>query len=140
MISKSGKKVVLTRMPVETHLGSGTWQSVWDHQVRWARTIRSSKGAYFGLPITNATLWAGIALFTGHGALAAVLMATRMFVAFLAASRVLHDPLFPRLWPLVPLRDLWGFAVWVAGALPGSVIWRGKRLSLDKHGRIQPLQ
>lgn len=140
-ISQAGKQVVLTRMPVETHLGAGTWESVWDHQVRWARTIRSSHAAYAGLPITNATLWALIAFATGHAGWAAALLAARMGVAFISASRVLHDPLFTKLWPLVPFRDLWGFAVWIAGALPGSVVWRGMRLPLDKHGRIiTPLQ
>ena len=139
-ISQSGKKVVLTRMPVETHLGAGTWQSVWDHQVRWARTIRASKGAYLGLPITNATLWALAALVSGHVAIAAGLMLMRMVVAWIAATGVVHDRHFGKLWPLVPLRDLWGFAVWLAGILPGAVIWRGKRLTLDRQGRIASLQ
>ena len=58
-ISQSGKRVHMSGMPVETHLGSGTWKSVWEHQVRWARTIRLSRGAYLGLPVTNASLWAG---------------------------------------------------------------------------------
>ena len=139
-ISQHGKKVVLTRMPVETHLGAGTWQSVWDHQVRWARTIRASRGAYLGLPITNATLWALAALATGHFILAAALITVRMLVAVTSATAVLRDPLFAKLWPLVPVRDLWGFAVWIAGVFPGPVIWRGKRLTLDRQGRIASLQ
>jgi ceramide glucosyltransferase len=136
LISRSGKKVVLTRMPVETHLGSGTWKSVWDHQVRWARTIRASRGAYLGLPVTNASLWVLVLASTGHTALAAVLLAARMIVAFTSARLVLRDPLFASLWPLIPIRDLWGFGVWLAGALPGPVIWRGVRLNLDREGRI----
>jgi ceramide glucosyltransferase len=139
-ISQSGKEVVLTRMPVETHLGSGTWKSVWDHQVRWARTIRVSNPAYVGLPITNATLWALVALVTGHLALAAALIAARMLVALIAANRILRDPLFTTMWPLVPLRDVWGLGVWMAGVIPGPVMWRGKRLILDRQGRIASLQ
>jgi hypothetical protein len=90
--------------------------------------------------MTNASLWALCALATGHFFLAAALITARMSVAFVAATRVLRDPQFPKLWPLVPLRDLWGFAVWIAGMLPGPVIWRGKRLTLDKQGRIASLQ
>lgn len=139
-ISQAGKKVVLTRMPVETHLGAGTWRSVWDHQVRWARTIRASRAAYLGLPITNATLWAIVAAATGHVALATALLLTRMSVAIIAARPILRDPNFSTLWPFVPARDLWGFAIWIAGAIPGPVIWRGRRLKLDKQGRIVSLQ
>jgi hypothetical protein len=36
----------------------------------------------------------------------------------------------------MPLRDIWGFAVWLAGASNAEVVWRGKRLRLDKEGRI----
>jgi ceramide glucosyltransferase len=139
-ISRSGKKVVLTRMAVETHLGAATWQGVWQHQVRWARTIRASKGAYLGLPITNASLWALCAFAAGLGTIGFVLLGLRMMVAALAGGFVLRDCAFARLWWLVPFRDLWGFAVWCAGAINRPVIWRGKRMQLDDEGRIQPIE
>jgi ceramide glucosyltransferase len=41
------------------------------------------------------------------------------------------------LWWLTPVRDLFGFAVWVAGLFGQSVMWRGQRLMLDHEGRIQ---
>ena len=41
-----------------------------------------------------------------------------------------------RLWFLIPFRDLWGFAVWVAGLAGSTVEWRGERLRLDREGRI----
>jgi ceramide glucosyltransferase len=135
-ISQSGKRVCLSDMPVETHLGSGTWRSVWDHQVRWARTIRLSRGAYFGLPITNAALWAVVALFAGWWPVSLSLLTVRLIAGCMAGMAILHDPITARLWWLMPLRDLWGFAVWIAGAASGQVIWRGKRLALDKEGRI----
>ncbi len=64
-ISALGLRVVLSRMVVSTHL-AGTWRDVWNHQVRWARTIRVSQTGYYGLPITNATFWALTAVITGH--------------------------------------------------------------------------
>ena len=135
-ISQSGNRVRLARMPVETHLGSGNWGSVWDHQVRWARTIRLSRGGYFGLPITNASLWALVALLGGWWPVGLFLLASRMIVGCMAGLAILRDPITARLWWLMPFRDLWGFAVWIAGVAGGQVIWRGKRLSLDKEGRI----
>ena len=135
-ISQSGKKVRLLRMPVETHLGAGSWKSVWDHQVRWARTIRLSRGAYLGLPITNASLWALIALLFGWSQVAISLLALRTIVGLVAGLAVVHDPITSRYWWLMPLRDMWGFGVWTAGAGSGEVVWRGKKLRLDREGRI----
>jgi ceramide glucosyltransferase len=135
-ISQSGKRVYVSRMPVETHLGAGTWKSVWDHQVRWARTIRLSRGAYLGLPITNASIWALLASLLGWWNIGVALLAIRITVGLLAGLAILHDPITARLWWLMPLRDLWGFAVWVAGLSSGAVIWRGKRITLDGSGRI----
>jgi len=135
-ISRSGKRVSLSRMPVETHLGAGSWKGVWQHQVRWARTIRLSRGAYFGIPITNASLWAVCAAMVGWWHVALALLTVRGVVGLLAGLAVLQDPITSRYWWLMPFRDLWGFAVWVAGALGSTVIWRGQRMLLDKGGRI----
>ena len=132
-----GLKCVLSDVVVETHLGGG-WRQVWAHQVRWARTIRVSRfGGYLGLPITNATLWAVVCMLAGRWDLAAGLLGLRLVMAFAAGWGVLRsrDVLF--LWWLVPARDLFGFAVWVAGLFGNSVVWRGRRLALDREGRIQ---
>ncbi len=65
-ISKLGRRALLSTYTVETSLGESTWAGVWNHQLRWARTIRASKGAgYAGLPITHAGLWAAAALGCG---------------------------------------------------------------------------
>jgi len=132
-----GLKCVLSDVVVETHLGGG-WRQVWAHQLRWARTIRVSRfGGYLGLPITNATLWAVVCALFGRWDLAAVLLGLRLVMAFAAGWGVLRsrDVLF--LWWLAPARDLFGFAVWVAGLFGNTVMWRGRRLELDREGRIQ---
>jgi ceramide glucosyltransferase len=132
-----GLKCVLSDVVVETHLGGG-WRQVWEHQVRWARTIRVSRfGGYLGLPLTNATLWAVVAAAFGRWDLAAALLGLRLVMAFASGWRVLHSRDVLRLWWLVPARDLFGFAVWLAGLFGHSVMWRGQRLRLDREGRIQ---
>ena len=37
---------------------------------------------------------------------------------------------------LIPLRDLFGFAVWVAGIFGDTVQWRDRQLKLRPDGRI----
>ncbi len=131
-----GLKCVLSDVVVETHLGGG-WRQVWQHQVRWARTIRVSRfGGYLGLPITNATLWAAVAVACGRWDLGIALLAIRLVMAFASGWGVLRSRDVLYLWWLVPARDLFGFAVWVAGLFGDSVVWRGQRLRLDRDGRI----
>ena len=44
-ITSLGTRAVLSSYVVETSLGEATWAGIWRHQLRWARTIRLSKGA-----------------------------------------------------------------------------------------------
>jgi len=132
-----GLKCVLSDVIVDTHLG-GTWTDVWRHQVRWARTIRVSKFfGYLGLPVTYATLWAVVAAALGHWEIAAGLLVIRMVMAICAGWFVLRSLDVLRLWFLIPLRDLFGVAVWAVALFGNSVFWRGRRLRLDHEGRIR---
>lgn len=131
-----GLKCVLSDVIVATHLG-GTWRDVWAHQVRWARTIRVSKfSGYLGLPATFATVWAVAIACGGEWSLALAVLAARMLMAFVSGWMVMRSRDVPRLWFLIPLRDLFGAAVWAAGLFGNSVVWRGQKLHLDKRGRI----
>jgi ceramide glucosyltransferase len=131
-----GLKCVLSDVIVETHL-SGGFLDVWRHQVRWARTIRVSKFyGYLGLPVTYATLWAVVAGAFGHWQVAIVILLIRMLMAIVAGWFKMRCNDVLRLFFLIPLRDLFGVAVWMAGLFGNSVIWRGQRLKLDREGRI----
>jgi ceramide glucosyltransferase len=131
-----GLKCVLSDVIVETHLG-GTWRGVWAHQLRWARTIRVSRfGGYLGLPLTNATLWAAVAAAFGRGDLFVMLLVARLAMALTAGGLAMRSRDVLRLWWLVPVRDLFAFAVWLVGLFGNSVTWRGRRLRLDREGRI----
>jgi ceramide glucosyltransferase len=135
-----GLKCVLSEVIVETHLGGG-WRQVWKHQVRWARTIRVTKlSGYLGLPVTNATLWAIVAGAFGRWDWAVVLLALRVLMAIQAGWFVMRSRDMRRLWWLIPARDAFSFAVWLAGLAGNSVIWRGERLTLDRQGRIASIR
>jgi ceramide glucosyltransferase len=132
-----GLKCMLSDVIVTTHLG-GNWGDVWHHQVRWARTIRVSNfWGYLGLPVTFASLWALAALAAGSYALATAVLASRMLMASVSGGYVLGAADTWLLWLLIPLRDLFGTAVWCAGLLGKIVLWRGRSLKLDPLGRIR---
>ena len=128
---------MLSDVIVTTHLG-GTWSDVWHHQVRWSRTIRVSNfWGYLGLPVTFASAWALAAAATQHHEVALFALAARMLMASIAGGAILSAPDTWKLWPLIPLRDLFGAAVWCAGLFGNTVLWRGRSLQLDPDGRIQ---
>ncbi|MCC7174901.1 MAG: bacteriohopanetetrol glucosamine biosynthesis glycosyltransferase HpnI [Bryobacterales bacterium] len=135
-ITRLGRRVVLSKLPVETFIEGRTWGQVWRRQVRWARTIRVSRGAYLGLPLSNATLWALVALAAGAWWAALPLAALRLLAGLLVAVAVLGDRHSARLFFLMPLRDLWALAVWLCGLTGNSVEWRGLHLRLSRDGRI----
>ncbi len=138
-----GLRCVLSDVVVDTGVGgkargAKAWSEVWRHQVRWARTIRVSRfGGYAGLPVTFATVWAGLLAVAGFPVLAIALLVIRMLTAA-AGVIALRDAEAASMLILVPLRDLFGAAVWLAGLFGSHVEWRGRRLRLDGEGRIQP--
>jgi ceramide glucosyltransferase len=132
-----GRKNVLSHVVVSTRMSAGSWQAAWRHQLRWARTIRLSRGGgYAGLPITFATLWALVAAVCGLWGTALALLAIRLAMAIACGWFVLRSADVWKYCYAIPLRDLWGVAVWAAGLAGNTVEWRGKRLRLDRAGRI----
>lgn len=118
-------RVAMSDVIVETNLGAGSWLDVWKHQVRWSRTIRVSRTAgYFGYVVTQLTFWCLFA--DWHFALAGI------------AARLLTSSFYTdwKLLPLVPFRDLFGFAVWAAGITGNTVEWRGITYRLSPDGKM----
>jgi ceramide glucosyltransferase len=132
-----GKRVELSTYVVETSLGDASWRGVWRHQLRWARTIRLSKGdAYLGLPITHAGLWMALAAVAGAAPVVAVLGVLRILSALVAGGLVLRSRLAAAFCWLSPLWDLYSFAVWIASYCGRKVYWRGRTLTIGAAGRI----
>lgn len=136
-ITGLGKRALLSTYTVETALGDATWTGIWRHQIRWARTIRTSKASgYAGLPITHAGLWATIALASGAWLPAAVLLTLRMASAFLTARFILRSPL-ALFFGLAPAWDLYAFCIWATSYTGRTMRWRDRVLTIDSQGRIQ---
>ena len=137
MLHALGRKNVISNVVVSTRLGGHSWSEVWAHQVRWSRTIRLSKPwGYAGLPVTFASLWALAAALAGLWPVAAVLVMVRLAAAITACWVVLGSRDALRLAPLIPGRDLYTVAVWLAGLFGRTVRWRGLKLLLDRSGKI----
>ena len=137
-IRQLGYRIEFAPVVVETDLGAGSWGHTWRHQLRWSRTIRVSRPAgYYGYAVTHATLWALVAFAAQDWWAGAIALAVRMIAGVLVGTAILQDrAVLARFW-LIPLRDLFGFAVWAAGAFGNRVEWRDRSLVLEPGGVIQ---
>jgi ceramide glucosyltransferase len=139
-VLRNGKRAHLSTQVVETSLGDTSWSGAWQHQLRWARTIRFSKGwGYLGLPITHAGAWAiaGFALQIWPAAV--ILLAARIAAAVVSGWLVLRirRPLWQALF--APFWDLYAYSVWIASYASNEVQWRGRRLRILRDGRVEAI-
>jgi ceramide glucosyltransferase len=136
-ITSIGKNVLLSTYVVETSVNESTWRGVWQHQLRWARTIRVSKGSsYAGLPITHAGVWVLIAAACGAWVPATILLMARIISALITGCFVLRSSIATAFCWLAPAWDLYAFGVWVTSYVSREVRWRDRILAIDSEGRI----
>ena len=143
-IAAAGFRVELTAEVVETSVPAYTFTGFRDHQLRWARSTRDSRRwGYLGLGVTFCLPWAllcsiasGFALWSL--ALLSMVLLARVAVALTVGVGILGDRAVLRdLW-LLPLRDLFGLAFWIASFAGDTVVWRGERFRLHA-GRLTRL-
>ncbi|HYL63315.1 MAG TPA: bacteriohopanetetrol glucosamine biosynthesis glycosyltransferase HpnI [Candidatus Methylomirabilis sp.] len=143
-IAEAGGRVLLSHEPVWTVYPAQTAKSFWDHQVRWARTVRICRPlSFLGLIFTLGLPWAVLA--------AVVAPARWIAAAYLLGYLVLRlvmawtvgvwgvgdDVLRRKLW-LVPLRDATYFAVWLAAFASNRIVWGGEEYTMQ-NGKMIPV-
>jgi ceramide glucosyltransferase len=140
--AEAGHRVELARDVVDHRLGTRSFGDLWARQIRWNLGIRTSRPwGYAGLVFTQGTTASVFFLLaTGGSALgwsvAGVTLAVRLGVAWFLAASCLKDRSIGRLLWLVPIRDLLGTALWIAGFFGNTVVWRGRRFHVGSGGRI----
>jgi ceramide glucosyltransferase len=141
MISGAGYQVVLSDVVVETFLPEYSFGAMFDHQLRWARTVRDlRKIGYIGVLLTFGLPWAiAAAVCAGFApwslALLGMVAAARFASGLLLAGPILNDrQTLADQW-LIPARDIVGVAIWFASFGGDTIIWRGEKFHL-KDGRL----
>lgn len=119
------------------------WRQAWQHQIRWARTIRSCRPvAYFFSLLNNTTLWLLLWLAAPVPPMACF-VAAGLLVRLLVAANLMrrltgHCRHVPWLW-LVWMKDLLGVLLWILAFTGNTVVWRGTRYRILPGGRLKPL-
>ena len=128
-VHKAGGKVRLSREVVWTMYPAQTLKSFWEHQVRWARTVRLVRPAsFFGLVVTHGLPWCVLAaavapsVGTAAGFLGSYLVLRLLMAWVVGVWGVRDEVLRRRIW-LVPVRDAIHFGVWLAGFTSNRVKW-----------------
>jgi ceramide glucosyltransferase len=144
-IANAGGKVILSGEVVTTMYPAQSFRGFWDHQLRWARTVRHCRPfSYLGLIFTHGLPWAVLAAFlapTRMIALACIVgyLALRWSVAWAVGIRVLDDETVRRRWWLIPLRDAIHFAIWLASFASNRVTWGDTQFKM-KNGQLVPIR
>ena len=136
-ITAFGKKIAIPPILL-THAGAeASLRALWRHHLRWAVTIRALAGAgHYGSIITHALPLALIAM-VFQPTTGLVLTATALTLRLALALKVnrLSPAQDTPLW-LLPLADIFAFAVFCASLVARQIDWRGTSLTIAANGRI----
>lgn len=137
-VAQAGGQVVLSGEAVWTMYPAQSAQGFFDHQVRWARTVRLCRPlSYAGLLFTHGLLWALLAAavaptrWVGAAYLAAYLVLRLVMAWVVGVWGVQDDVLRRKLW-LVPLRDAVNFGIWLASFASNRIAWGGDEFEIQK--------
>jgi len=119
-----------------------TAREVWRHELRWARTIRAIEPlGYAGSAVAYPLAWAVIAALLGAisgtswpGFTLAIAAATGRIALLYHTGR--RFGFTPQSYWLVPARELFSFAIFMASFLGRDVNWRGGRFRIGAAGRL----
>ncbi len=143
-VHRAGGKVLLCREPVWTMYPAQDAKGFWDHQVRWARTTRLCRpGSFIGLLFTHGLPWVLLAAAVAPSAWIAVgyllaYLVLRFAMAWVVGTWGINDDVLRRRFWLIPLRDLFSFAVWLAAFASNRVTWGGLEY-VTKDGKMMEI-
>ena len=143
-IAKAGGEVVLSRETVWTMYPAQTIRTFWDHQVRWARTVRLCRPlSYVGLIFTQGLPWALLGVLIAPakwigGVYLFAYLTLRFAMAWTVGIWGVGDEVLRRKIWLVPLRDAVHFVIWLASFGSNHIRW-GNVEYVIRRGRMVPL-
>ncbi len=141
---RKGYKIVLSRYVLEDIAGRMSMADYFAHQLRWARTYRACRPkGFLGYGITHA-LPLALLFFLLHGPAAlsfsvlsaVIIMRLGLFLALY--KKVIRTKKWLLWLPLMLLKDITSFGIWLWSFLGSKVSWRGRVYRVEKGGRILP--
>lgn len=147
-VRAAGLRVALSSYVVGNVIAEPSWSSLVQHELRWARTVRSVRPVGYSLSFVTYSLPLALGCLlvtaTTSQSVLSPALAGGLVVAALALRLATHHTAAVGLgvrgtshaW-LVPFRDILGVAVWAASFFGRTVWWRGRTLSVMPGGRLE---
>jgi ceramide glucosyltransferase len=144
LVHLAGWKVAFAPDVVETLVNDADRAELFDHELRWARTVRGLEPTGFLAQVVNhpGPLPLLLLLRPGLGAICAIVapvvlrwLLARIVQARFGRAQGLARPGLVGIW----LRDVFCLAVWSAAYTVRRVGWRGQRLAVARRDILQPL-
>jgi ceramide glucosyltransferase len=134
-----GHEVILSSSIIQHRIGSQGMMKNLSHRLRWARSTRRSRpagywGQIFTYPLTLALLLWGVWPPAWPAVLVTLLV--RFAAAVATATYILKEPIIRTQWWLLPLQDVLGFLVWLGGFLGDTIVWRDRKCTVLRDGRL----
>jgi len=141
LLRQQGLKTVLSPYLVDTIVHESSLIGLWRHEMRWVRAVRIQQPAGHAFSCVTHTLpmtliaWAMAKAVPGAWLMPCVALLLRL-ATVCCGHRMLHMP-HPVDALLLPLRDIFSFAIWLGSYFGRSIHWRGRAFVLNRHGRIR---
>jgi ceramide glucosyltransferase len=134
-----GHGVLFSSYVIEHRIGSQNMMHNLGHRMRWARSTRRSRpagywGQIFTYPLPLALLFC--AAYPAGWPVLFLTLILRGGAALATARNIVHDPVTQKQWWLLPVQDLIGFFVWISGFVGDKIVWRNRKCTVLRDGRL----
>jgi ceramide glucosyltransferase len=134
-----GHGVLFSSYVIEHRIGSQNMIPNLGHRMRWARSTRRSRplgywGQIFTYPLPLALLLC--AAYPAAWPVLFLTMILRTAAALATARDIVHDPVTQKQWWLLPVQDVIGFFVWISGFVGDKIVWRNRKCTVMRDGRL----
>ena len=147
VVVEQGYKVALVNHIVENIVSEKSLASLFHHELRWARTIRSVQPVGYALSLITETLsisiLAGVFIYLYTFSLAWTVLpimftlALRIILHCLVQNKLTCNAVYTP-W-LIPVRDLFSLSVRIISLFGHRVRWRNQIMIVNKGGRLSHL-
>jgi ceramide glucosyltransferase len=140
--SQRGYKIRLSNSIVTVRSEERSFAEFWNHQLRWARTYRTTRPISLATIVLHGPFWALVLLGAAHCSIFALGLFVAVIVARIVTSRLIIGRMLGLTgqlgdaW-LTPLKDLVMTAVWAASLFSNEVLWGGRRLRIQSDGTMR---
>jgi ceramide glucosyltransferase len=134
-----GHGVLFSSYVIEHRIGSQNMMPNLGHRMRWARSTRRSRplgywGQIFTYPLPLALLLCAVC--PAAWPVLFLTMILRVAAALATARDIVHDPVTQKQWWLLPIQDVMGFFIWISGFVGDKIVWRDRKCTVMRDGRL----